>query len=68
MICDPRFVERPYGRAFRASLPPMSVTGDLALACARLAEIGEVAVADAPQHSLAEARMGATQEGGAVGT
>jgi len=26
MICDPRLTEKPYGRVFRASLPPMPVT------------------------------------------
>ena len=26
VICDPRLVEKPYGRVFRASLPPMPVT------------------------------------------
>ena len=25
-ICDPRLVDKPYGRVFRASLPPMPVT------------------------------------------
>ena len=27
-ICDRRIVDKPYGRAFRAALPPMSVTRD----------------------------------------
>jgi ATP-dependent DNA helicase DinG len=26
VICDPRIVDKPYGRVFRASLPPMPVT------------------------------------------
>jgi ATP-dependent DNA helicase DinG len=26
VICDPRLVEKPYGRVFRACLPPMPVT------------------------------------------
>jgi ATP-dependent DNA helicase DinG len=26
VICDPRLVDKPYGRVFRASLPPMPVT------------------------------------------
>ena len=26
VICDPRIVEKPYGRVFRSSLPPMPVT------------------------------------------
>ena len=25
-ICDPRIIDKPYGRVFRASLPPMPVT------------------------------------------
>ena len=28
VICDPRMSARSYGRVFRASLPPMSVTQD----------------------------------------
>jgi ATP-dependent DNA helicase DinG len=28
MICDPRLTEKPYGRVFRAALPPMSATRD----------------------------------------
>lgn len=30
MICDPRLPTKPYGRVFRASLPPMPVTRDVA--------------------------------------
>ncbi len=30
VICDPRIVEKPYGRIFRAALPPMRVTRDVA--------------------------------------
>ena len=30
MLCDPRLVARPYGRRILASLPPMSLTRDLA--------------------------------------
>jgi len=30
MICDPRLISKPYGRVFRASLPPMRPTRDLA--------------------------------------
>jgi ATP-dependent DNA helicase DinG len=26
VICDPRLADKPYGRVFRASLPPMPVT------------------------------------------
>jgi ATP-dependent DNA helicase DinG len=26
VICDPRLIDKPYGRVFRASLPPMPVT------------------------------------------
>jgi ATP-dependent DNA helicase DinG len=26
VICDPRLVDKPYGRVFRSSLPPMPVT------------------------------------------
>jgi len=26
VICDPRLIEKPYGRVFRASLPPMPAT------------------------------------------
>jgi ATP-dependent DNA helicase DinG len=37
MIGDPRLTARGYGRLFRSSLPPMSVTHDGAAACARLA-------------------------------
>jgi ATP-dependent DNA helicase DinG len=29
VICDRRIVERPYGRVFRAALPPMAVTQEL---------------------------------------
>ena len=28
-ICDPRLVDKPYGRVFRASLPPMPATREL---------------------------------------
>lgn len=28
VICDPRLIDKPYGRVFRASLPPMPVTRD----------------------------------------
>jgi ATP-dependent DNA helicase DinG len=30
VICDPRLVDKPYGRVFRASLPPMPVTREAA--------------------------------------
>ena len=30
VICDPRIVDKPYGRVFRASLPPMPVTRAIA--------------------------------------
>jgi len=30
MICDPRLQSKPYGRVFRASLPPMPVTREVA--------------------------------------
>jgi len=30
MICDPRLFNKPYGRVFRNSLPPMPVTRDIA--------------------------------------
>ena len=30
MLCDPRLQSKPYGRVFRASLPPMPVTRDVA--------------------------------------
>jgi len=30
VVCDPRLLSRPYGRAFLASLPPMARTRDLA--------------------------------------
>ncbi len=30
VICDPRLVDKPYGRVFRASLPPMPVTRESA--------------------------------------
>jgi ATP-dependent DNA helicase DinG len=26
VFCDPRIVDKPYGRVFRASLPPLPVT------------------------------------------
>jgi ATP-dependent DNA helicase DinG len=29
VICDPRLVDKPYGRVFRSSLPPMPVTRDV---------------------------------------
>jgi ATP-dependent DNA helicase DinG len=29
VICDPRIVDKPYGRVFRASLPPLPVTRDV---------------------------------------
>ncbi len=38
MVCDPRLRRRSYGRAFLESLPPMRVTQDRTLACAKLAE------------------------------
>jgi ATP-dependent DNA helicase DinG len=28
MLCDPRIVTRPYGKAMIASLPPMTLTRD----------------------------------------
>ena len=39
MIGDPRLTARGYGRLFRASLPPMSLTREAAAACARLAAL-----------------------------
>ncbi|HTW74234.1 MAG TPA: ATP-dependent DNA helicase [Steroidobacteraceae bacterium] len=38
MIGDPRLTARAYGRLFRESLPPMPVTREAAVACARLSE------------------------------
>ncbi|HEX4024430.1 MAG TPA: ATP-dependent DNA helicase [Steroidobacteraceae bacterium] len=51
MIGDPRLTGRGYGRLFRASLPPMSVTHDAAAACARLAALAP-ALAPAPRQAL----------------
>jgi len=31
VVCDPRLLSRPYGRAFLKSLPPMARTRELAL-------------------------------------
>ncbi|MGH8143794.1 MAG: ATP-dependent DNA helicase [Steroidobacteraceae bacterium] len=39
MIGDPRLTARGYGRLFRASLPPMSVTHEGTVACARLSDL-----------------------------
>jgi ATP-dependent DNA helicase DinG len=43
MICDPRLTQRPYGRVFLDSLPPMSLSRDIAQVCARLREIAAAA-------------------------
>jgi ATP-dependent DNA helicase DinG len=40
VICDPRLSERPYGRLFLASLPPMQRTQVAELALQRLRELG----------------------------
>jgi ATP-dependent DNA helicase DinG len=39
MIGDPRLSDRPYGRLFRASLPPMPCTRDVQFVCERLAAL-----------------------------
>ncbi|MGB8328253.1 MAG: ATP-dependent DNA helicase, partial [Steroidobacteraceae bacterium] len=39
-ICDPRMTERSYGRVFRASLPPMTVTRELDEALRFLRRVG----------------------------
>jgi len=39
VICDPRMSERPYGRLFRASLPPMQTTHSAEVALQRLREL-----------------------------
>jgi hypothetical protein len=39
VICDPRLSERPYGRIFRASLPPMATTRSAERVVQRLREL-----------------------------
>ncbi len=39
VICDPRVCDRPYGRLFRASLPPMAQTRELPVVRARLEQL-----------------------------
>ena len=39
VICDPRLSERPYGRIFRASLPPMATTRSAERVLQRLREL-----------------------------
>jgi ATP-dependent DNA helicase DinG len=45
VICDPRLIEKPYGRVFRASLPPMPVTREAADAEKFLRRIAGVVLA-----------------------
>jgi ATP-dependent DNA helicase DinG len=47
VICDPRLVDKPYGRVFRASLPPMPVTRQAADAEKFLRRISGLASAPA---------------------
>lgn len=56
VICDPRLVDKPYGRVFRASLPPMPVTrvaADAETFLHRIAFDGKTA-ADAPREMVRE--------------
>jgi ATP-dependent DNA helicase DinG len=48
VICDPRLVEKPYGRVFRASLPPMPVTRVAADAEKFLRRIGGISAPATP--------------------
>jgi len=48
VICDPRIVDKPYGRVFRSSLPPMPVTRVAQDAEGFLRRIAGVAPAAAP--------------------
>ncbi len=48
VICDPRIVDKPYGRVFRTSLPPMPVTRVAFEAESFLKRIAGVAPAAAP--------------------
>jgi ATP-dependent DNA helicase DinG len=48
VICDPRLTEKPYGRVFRASLPPMPVTRVSSDAEKFLRRIAGLAVSSAP--------------------
>ncbi len=48
VICDPRIVDKPYGRVFRSSLPPMPVTRVAQDAESFLRRIAGVATAVAP--------------------
>jgi ATP-dependent DNA helicase DinG len=44
VICDPRMTRRAYGRLFRRSLPPMTVTHSREEVLARLAQLSRNAV------------------------
>jgi ATP-dependent DNA helicase DinG len=48
VICDPRLIDKPYGRVFRASLPPMPVTRAAADAEKFLRRIAGITPAPAP--------------------
>jgi ATP-dependent DNA helicase DinG len=41
MVCDPRLVDKPYGRRIWQSLPPMRRTRDLAVAAGFFATLGK---------------------------
>jgi len=58
VICDPRLIDKPYGRVFRASLPPMPVTRELHDAEKFLRRIAGVAATSAPAAPLERVPLG----------
>ena len=54
MICDPRLVEKPYGKRLWRSLPPMKRTRELNDVVAFFAEDAPAVPADEPQSAVAE--------------
>ncbi len=55
VICDPRLTEKPYGRVFRAALPPMRVTREATEASKFLARIAAEQALRAPLTATVEA-------------
>jgi ATP-dependent DNA helicase DinG len=54
VICDPRLVDKPYGRVFRTSLPPMPVTRETLEAERFLRRIAGTTAPAAPRESTIE--------------
>jgi ATP-dependent DNA helicase DinG len=63
VICDPRLVDKPYGRVFRSSLPPMPVTRvsqEAESFLRRVAGVAPAAATSLERVSLEESRDGLT--------